>query len=60
MDRFIVNLWSAFKNSISLFIIGLLRVLMVKSTGYVEHASEYGIHWNFLFTLIVVKVFIYL
>jgi len=55
MDRFIINLWNAFKNSISLLIIGLLRVLMVKSTGYVEHASEYGIHWNFLFTLIVVK-----
>ena len=35
---------------------GFLRLLSVKSTNYVEHASEYGIHWNFLFTVAAVKV----
>ncbi len=36
-------------------LIGVLRLISLKSTNYVEHVSEYGIHWNFLFTIVAVK-----
>ena len=37
-------------------LLGLLRLLSVKSTDYQEHVSEYGVHWNFFFTIAAVKV----
>mmetsp|Transcript_4546 Transcript_4546/g.6731 ORF Transcript_4546/g.6731 Transcript_4546/m.6731 type:complete len:466 (-) Transcript_4546:60-1457(-) len=38
-----------------LLALGLLRIVANKSTEYQEHVSEYGIHWNFFFTLTVVQ-----
>lgn len=35
----------------NLFILGVLRFVFMKNTEYQEHVSEYGIHWNFFFTL---------
>ncbi|KAL8291730.1 hypothetical protein RQP46_001988 [Phenoliferia psychrophenolica] len=45
------------KKSAGVIALGLVRVLMVKGTDYPEHASEYGVHWNFFFTLGIVPVF---
>jgi len=45
------NLRKSFKSAIPLFLLGLARLIAVKSTNYHEHISEYGIHWNFFFTL---------
>lgn len=39
-----------------LVVLGLGRVVTVKATNYVEHASEYGVHWNFFFTLAAVTL----
>lgn len=39
-----------------LVFLGIGRLIIIKSIGYQEHLTEYGVHWNFFFTLIVVKL----
>ena len=53
---FIVAVFRSLKSSLPLLVLGVMRFLSVKSTDYQEHASEYGTHWNFFFTLFVVRV----
>ncbi|KAL3929758.1 MAG: hypothetical protein SGBAC_012071 [Bacillariaceae sp.] len=43
-------------HTLPLVIIGLLRIWANKELDYQEHVSEYGVHWNFFFTMGVMAI----
>lgn len=50
------DFYKTLKSSSFLVVIGLARLWSVKATNYIEHVTEYGVHWNFLFTIVLVKL----
>ena len=53
---FISPVIRSLKSSLPLLVLGIMRFISVKSSDYQEHVSEYGTHWNFFFTLVIVRV----
>ena len=54
------NTMRAIKKCLPLFLIGFIRLVTNKGLEYQEHVSEYGVHWNFFFTLCCVEGFMVL
>ena len=47
---------SRLKSALPMIALGLARLATVKGVDYQEHVSEYGVHWNFFFTIAGVVV----
>ncbi|KAI9822850.1 MAG: Glucosaminyl phosphatidylinositol (GlcN-PI) nositol acylation protein [Phylliscum demangeonii] len=50
-DRLLRRMASSLRHALPLLLLGFIRLLTVKGLDYQEHVTEYGVHWNFFFTL---------
>ena len=44
------------KRSAVLVLLGFIRLASLKMLNYGYNVTEYGVHWNFFFTIAAVKV----
>jgi phosphatidylinositol glycan class W len=56
LRQFPRKFYTTIKKSSLLLIIGLLRLIVTKALSYSVSIQEYGVHWNFFFSIFFVKV----
>ncbi|KAG6782505.1 hypothetical protein POTOM_011912 [Populus tomentosa] len=52
----LVNWKAAVQSTSPLLLLGFARLLTTRSVDYQVHTGEYGVHWNFFFTLAAVSI----
>ncbi|XP_021678266.2 uncharacterized protein At4g17910 isoform X2 [Hevea brasiliensis] len=52
----LVNLKTTVRSTSPLLVLGFGRLLSTKTVDYQVHTGEYGVHWNFFFTLAAVSI----
>ncbi|KAJ4292543.1 Glucosaminyl phosphatidylinositol (GlcN-PI) nositol acylation protein [Kalmusia sp. IMI 367209] len=51
LPPFSKRLIASLRHALPLVVLGTIRLISVKGLDYAEHVTEYGVHWNFFFTL---------
>ncbi|KAF9731121.1 hypothetical protein PMIN02_012535 [Paraphaeosphaeria minitans] len=52
------RLFASLRHALPLIVLGAVRLVSVKGLDYAEHVTEYGVHWNFFFTLGFIPPFV--